>query len=70
LRLQYDETLSNFAFNFNMRRYTMEDLYAYGINVDVSATGLVGRFDFLFFAQTIIGRGLHSFPSLLNLSRF
>jgi hypothetical protein len=22
LKLQYDETLSNFAFNFNLRRYT------------------------------------------------
>ena len=32
----------------------MEDLYAYGINVDVSATGLVGRFDFIFFMQTVI----------------
>jgi len=25
LKLQYDETLSNFAFNFNSRRYNEED---------------------------------------------
>ena len=45
LKLKCDEPLSNFAFNFNLRRYN-----------------LVTADDF--------GRGLHSSPFQLNLSRF
>lgn len=33
----------------------LEDMYAYGINIDITSTGLVAQFNFSFFIQTIIG---------------
>ena len=38
LKLRYDKTLSSFAFNFNLRRYTMA-----GKAGDALMAGLVGR---------------------------
>jgi hypothetical protein len=33
----------------------MEDMYVYGINVDISSTGNVAQFNFQLFIQTVIG---------------
>jgi len=54
LKLDYDEPLSNSAFKFNLRRY-----------MTVCALGLV-----IMVILGVLGRGLHSFTSQLNLSAF
>ena len=67
MKLQYNETLSNFAFNFNLRRCTeaikvMEFELEVGEDmehVDGEGSGLRGG-----------GRGLRSSAFQLNLSRF
>ena len=56
LKLKYDEPLSNFAFNFNLRRYIeAEDAR---ILTDMS------------LMRRMYGRGLHPCTFQLNLSRF
>ena len=56
LKLKYDEPLSNFAFNFNLRRYIeAEDAR---ILTDMS------------LMRRMYGRGLHPSTFQLNLSRF
>jgi hypothetical protein len=61
LKLNCDEPLSNFAFKFNLRRYTTD-----GAPVVVPRSG--GTFRFNVTAAGIGGRGLHSFTLELNLS--
>jgi hypothetical protein len=60
LKLRCDEALSNLAFNFNLRRYSMVRAY---IHYQNSATVELS-------SATVPGRGLHSSTSQLNLSRF
>ena len=54
MKLEYDEPLSNLAFNINLRRYTVAVLVLRG-------TGKV---------VCVFGRGLHSSTFWLNVSTF
>jgi len=54
LKLKIDKLLSSFAFNLKLRRYDLNSIAFIGSCID-------------FF---ILGRGLHSSTSQLNLSRF
>ena len=63
LKLKQDKLLSNFAFNFNLRRYS-ETLY-------IPANSLTsGSTYYLRVVGCVVGRGLHSSTFQLNLSRF
>ena len=59
LKLKCDILLSNFAFKFNLRRYTMA-------RTSTSVTTVAAR---RCTWPRPTGRGLHSFPFQLNLSR-
>jgi len=63
LKLKNEEVLSNFAFNFNLRRYT--DV---GNQITYEWTLLSGPS--LDFTAGTLGRGLHSSTFQLSLSRF
>ena len=56
LKLKRDELLSNFAFKFNLRHYT--GVVEGSVRAVLSVVG------------DLMGRGLHSSPVQLNLSRF
>jgi len=60
LKVKCDESLSNFAFNFNLRRYSVF-LYLDRTHV-ATVSGTRSLWD--------MGRGLHSSTFQLNLSRF
>ena len=62
LKLQYDETLSNFAFNIALRHYNLGEISA---NL-LSSLGPGDDVD----EELMHGRGLHSFIFQLNLSAF
>jgi hypothetical protein len=57
LKLDYDELLSNFGFNFNLRRYIVAATL-----MSSSVAGQPAR------ALLFVGRGLHSFRFQLNLN--
>ena len=67
LKLKCDESLSNFAFKFNLRRYNAGPLVG---DIVMWATGRVPNTDRPDLGLTDVGRGLHSSTSQLNLSRF
>ena len=60
LKLKCDEPLSDFAFNLNLRRYILSSLSSF-----MSIAVLLFLFLIVF---AIVGRGLHSSTSQLNLS--
>ena len=57
MKLQYDEPLSNFAFNFNLHHYSKVSSKSWA---NCSGPEVLG----------LLGRGLHSSTSQLNLSHF
>ena len=73
LKLQYVKLLSNFAFNFNLRRYSagaqVTGSYVMG-GVRVGANATVSAALLCEGAVVHAGRGLHSPTSQLNLSGF
>jgi hypothetical protein len=60
LRAEYDEVVSSFSFNFNLRRYSM------GLECSVAQLLQTG----MIHADPHEGGGLHSFTLEINLSTF
>jgi hypothetical protein len=77
LKLHYEEPLSNFAFSFNLRRYSMSGnvaaaaaVLAAGADPDARTRPSGKNLRDINGASRATGRGLHSSTSQLNLSRF
>jgi hypothetical protein len=56
LELNYDEALSNFAFNVNWRRYILEGLVALMIMDTNNLTAAGSRVDFLLVGRCMLNR--------------
>jgi hypothetical protein len=74
LKLKFDKLRSNFAFKFNLRRYAVVAAdYAFVIHTTNPSSGDQGE---LYaevvrgLGEVLVGRGLHSLTSELNLSIF
>ena len=70
LKLKYDALLSNVAFNFNLRRYTVDVDWKAGDVVVLASSNHNPDEAETVTLLTVAGRGLHSSTFQLNLSRF
>jgi len=70
LKLECDELLSIFAFNFNLRRFMMGSDLLYEAHHAAVLPAVIRRRLAAGGRCRVVGRGLHSSASQLNLSRF